>query len=64
MVPMVPPSLTSRTKGHPNSQAVPRWAAKAANAEGRTSSGQSRQSIAFILRDRFQGVLLIITEIT
>ncbi len=64
MVPIVPPSLTSRTKGQPNSQAVPRWAANSAWREGRTSFGQSLQSIAFILRERFQGVLLTITEIT
>ena len=66
MVPIVPPWRASRISGRVNSITVPRWA-----VERRRASTGSRSSGWFAveprldaLRERFHGVLLIITVTT
>src|SRR3954447_23185455 len=61
---IVPPRTVKSVIGSANSITVPRRAAKADWRDGRMSSGWLTHSCDFALRERFHGVLLIITDTT
>ena len=64
IVPTVPPWVTSRSNGRVNSITVPMCALRVADRRGQQVLRVVAVELAFALRERFQGVLLIITVTT